>query len=118
MLLFQIIFTEFLYLFNFSAVPPATPIDFSNEVFSTSALFKWTVTNQNADEGADTYILYLAYENGTLFRNETFFGGVSERRVTDLIPVTNYSAILVAKNVDGTTSVGPILFPTSPGGKL
>ena len=76
------------------------------------------MTNQNADEGADSYTLYLAYENGTLFMNETFFGGVSEKQVNDLIPGTNYSAILEAKNVDGTTNVGPISFITSPGSKL
>ena len=87
-------------------------------MYSTSALFKWTLTNQNADEGADTFILSLTYENGTSFRNETFFGGVSEKQVTELIPGTNYTTSLVAKNVDGNTRVGPIFFTTLPGGKL
>ena len=44
--------------------------------------------------------------------------GVSERQVANLIPGTNYNALLVAKNVDGTTSVGPIPFITTPGREL
>ncbi|XP_064399595.1 uncharacterized protein LOC135346038 isoform X2 [Halichondria panicea] len=97
-------------------VPPATPIDFSSQdEFSTTAVFKWTLTNQNTDEGADTFIIQLMYDNGSFFRNETFPGGVSERRVSDLIPGTGYSARLFAMNEDGVATVSPISFSTTPG---
>ncbi len=101
------------------AVPPATPIDFSSQdEFSTTAVFKWTLTNQNTDEGADTFIIQLMYDNGSFFRNETFPGGVSERRVSDLIPGTGYSARLFAMNEDGVATVSPISFSTTPGSEL
>ena len=38
--------------------------------------------------------------------------------MANLIPGTSYNALLVAKNVDGTTSVGPIPFTTTPGCEL
>lgn len=75
------------------------------------------MTNQNADEGAETFIIQLTYDNGTFFRNETFPGGVSERRVSDLIPGTTYSVLLFAMNADGVATVGPISFSTTPGSK-
>ena len=101
-----------------TTVPPATPSNFSSQdEFSTTAVFKWTLTNQNADEGADTFIIQLMYENGAFFRNETFPGGVSERRVSDLIPGMRYSARIFAMNADGVATVGPISFSTTPGSK-
>ncbi len=101
------------------SVPPAIPSDFSSQdEFSTTAVFKWTMTNQNADEGANMFVIQLTYDNGTFFRNETFLGGVSELRVTALIPGIRYSALLFAMNPDGVATVGPITFSTTPGSKL
>ena len=87
-------------------------------VFSNVGLFVWTLTNQNEDEGADTLTIQLTYDNGTFFRNETFTGSDSQRRVHNLIPGINYTALLVAKNVDGTTTVGPIPVQTLVGSEF
>lgn len=97
-------------------MPPASPSDFiAQDVYSNNAVFQWTLTNQNTDEGADMFIIRLAFSNGVHFRDEIFLGGVGERRVDNLIPGTNFTAQLIARNPDGESSVGPITFSTTPG---
>lgn len=100
----------------FNTVLPTAPTNFQvQNTYSTAALFSWTLTNQNEDESADTLTLQLAYDNGTFFRNETFSGTETSKQVNNLIPGINYSALLLALNVDGSSTTDSIQLRTLVG---
>ena len=83
---------------------------------STSATVRWTLTYQNEDDRPDNITVRLYYSNKTLAAQE-----ILEREETSLplslLPGMQYSLHMRAANVDGVRESDPVEFQTALGGE-
>ena len=77
----------------------------------------WSLTNQNADEAADSLTVTLQYSDGTLFEEYKLSGDETEISV-DVEPVMDYWVSVSAHNPDGTRTSTATPFQSEPVGEF
>lgn len=99
---------------------PAAPESLSlTQVSASTAQALWTLTHHTADAGADSLTLSLRYSTtGSIVRTTDLPGDSTSQLMEGLIPATNYSLQLTARNVDGKTSSDTQYFSTEAGPPL
>ena len=97
---------------------PATPSNVTASNTSTTDKVKitWSLTNQNADEAADSLTVTLQYSDRTLFEEYTLSGDETEISV-DVGPGMDYWVSVSANNPDGTRTSTATPFRSQPAGE-
>ena len=97
---------------------PATPSNVTASNTSTADKVKitWSLTNQNADEAADSLMVTLQYSDRTLFEEYMLSGDETEISV-DVEPGMDYWVSVSANNPDGTRTSTATPFRSQPAGE-
>ena len=84
---------------------------------STSALIRWTLTNQNADDAADS--LTLTVGQPTIGENDRVYllSGTNTETTVVVFPGMEYAMSLAAQNRDGISTTELVTFDTPSRGK-
>lgn len=99
------------------SILPARPTGLAvQRISDTTASLSWSIAPSSADQAADSQIITMHYDNGSLAYSTEVGGGVTEFDLS-LIPGKRYTTRVQTQNQDGSAVSEPFPFQALAGGE-